>query len=270
MGTTEGSSSGSSSTGTSSAGSSSTGAPGTGTTGTTLSTETAEPTTGSPVCAPGPVAGGVACEDPGQAVGRFEIVAGAPESGGCTITALEDDGVEIETITLQCGAAEPLVIAVHTRSPHVTLAASPGTLVVLSHVPWEDLSATFDGWISLRDELGNLLFGGISAPQIDPQFPGPMDWSPLSVALAESDCPSDWGQSCDTRGQLLEHRVALDFAFDGEADAVFGGGSATLGQLNSFTILVSSAQTLVCWPDTCALEFFTQRIDAVFLIGFEG
>lgn len=250
---------------------------GTGTSGATEPTsepdtagETAgesEGDTSAGACEPGEVEGEVTCAPIGTAVGFFEFSQGAlPEAGPCTVMTIADDGVEVQTITLAC-EGETFDLEIHTADPHRAVSVTEGMAVDLLYQPYDDVCGGFRGQFGLRDEFGNLLVGGINAPELLVGFDG----SPVQVGVVSTNCPSAPGQTCEFDGQLIEHRVALKFTFEEAEEVVFGGSSGQLGLQNSYTFNVSSAEEIVCWSsDECAIECFEQRIDAVWVLSFEG
>src|SRR5690606_29517617 len=86
--------------------------------------DTTTETTGF-LCAPGPVEGGVECEPPGASIGYYQILT-EPPAGACTLLSSVDDGVEIQTLTLQCGGSDPFDLEIHTAAPHVPVPVSEG------------------------------------------------------------------------------------------------------------------------------------------------
>lgn len=226
-----------------------------------------DPTGGG--CAAGPLEGEVACVPEGAAVGRFAFNNGFPAASGmCTVTGLGDDGVMLQTLTLACDGSEPFDLEIFTSEPHHAVTVNEGEAVEFLHSPWEDVCGAFNGHVGLRDEFGNLLFGGINAPEPEASFM-PVDWAPVGVELVTTDCPG-MTQSCDFGGDMIEQRAGLRFSFDGMDTTVLGGNSASLGRMNSYSFHVSAAEVIACWPDECAVRCFEQQIDAVWVLAFEG
>ncbi len=206
--------------------------------------------------------GRITCVTEGSTVGRFTIDPNPPGTGPCVVTAIDDDGVEVQSLTLQCNDGS-FTLAIHTADPHVAVPVIVEDAVTFEFTPWEDICSGVTGLAALRNLDGDLLFGGINAPDqaLENMFPG---WTPVQVSILATGCPGT-EEFCDFRGTLVEQRAGLKFTADGGEAVVFSGNSGMVGADIAYTINVSTAERTVCLAQDCANRCYHSRVEAVWV-----
>lgn len=250
--------------GTTDAGSSSTGAgSSTSEASVTSSPTTGESTTGGSACAPGPVAGEVACQPPGAAQTYWALSFYGPTDEVldtlCSVEGVDDDG-ELTTIRLAC-AGDAAVLELFSKDPHVNTFLAVGAMVQLQ---WTTLlnDEVPDQWFAVRDPEGRLLIAGLKNT-VFPEL-APLTIAPLTIDVRGSDCDGVVG------GCHVIQRAALSVAMDEDEVLVFDGNVGQLGELSGFTVVAGSVTRELCYMQDCGFNYEPWSADALIVFSPEG
>ncbi len=169
----------------------------------------------------------------------------------CTVTAVETDDTDGETITLDCGFG-PILVG-YTSAPYLAAPVAANDQVLFSFQDYEE-SPNLEASFSLSSPEGELLLAFLTYTNIGSE--PLLDLGDIEVAFAGTGC---FGVEvpaalCERDDQsIVSARVDVDVTLGDEQLFLSQGGSGTLtsGPMN-YGVGVGHADRIVCWDDGCA------------------